>query len=132
MHKLFNSKVHNVPNYARLIDSLAHSHKNLAKKPSLTLSQKILHSHLQSPLVSLPQKGITYLKLNPDRVAMQDASAQTAILQFMLSRKQHSAVPASIHCDHLIEAQTGAEADLDASLITNKEIFDFLGSASRK
>ncbi|KAI8913510.1 aconitate hydratase [Gorgonomyces haynaldii] len=120
-----------MPNYQRLIKNLNKAWEPLKQQP-LTLAEKILHSHLAKPLDKIPVRGSTYLKLNPDRVAMQDASAQTAILQFMLSGRSTTAVPSSVHCDHLIEAKFGAQKDLDASLITNKEIFEFLQSASKR
>ncbi|KAJ3304365.1 aconitate hydratase [Kappamyces sp. JEL0829] len=104
----------------------------LSKAPKLTLAEKILYSHLKNPLESLPSRGRDYLKLMPDRVAMQDASAQTALLQFMLARKRTTAVPSSVHCDHLIAARVGAEKDLEESKITNKEVFSFLQSCSKK
>ena len=71
---------------------------NLSKPPKLTLSEKILFSHVNLPLEEIPVRGQSYLKVNPDRVAMQDASAQTALLQFMLARKNTTAVPSSVHC----------------------------------
>lgn len=102
----------------------------------LTLAEKILYSHLTDAEASLgpagPIRGERYLKLRPDRVAMQDASAQMALLQFATCGAASSAVPASVHCDHLISAYEGAEADLKRSIVTNREVFDFLQSASRK
>jgi homoaconitase len=77
-------------------------------------------------------RGLEYLKLNPDRVAMQDASAQMALLQFMTCGLPQTAVPASIHCDHLIVGKDGEKADLKASIATNKEVFDFLESCGEK
>ncbi|KAI0216893.1 aconitate hydratase, partial [Massospora cicadina] len=102
--------------------------------PSLTLAEKILFAHLR-PVPGFegpPTRQKTYLQLAPDRVAMQDASAQMAVLQFMLSGRDQTAVPTSIHCDHLIAAQSGAAEDLNLAKVTNKEIFDFLESAARK
>lgn len=113
--------------YSQLADSLRRN--GLTSR--LTLAEKILYSHVHTPIKSVV-RGETYLKLNPDRVAMQDASAQTALLQFMLSKKASTAVPASVHCDHLIEAHVGADSDLASSITKNNEIFDFLSSASRK
>ncbi|RKP34277.1 aconitase family-domain-containing protein, partial [Dimargaris cristalligena] len=99
----------------------------------LTLAEKILYSHLADPQgTELPERGVSYLKLQPDRVAMQDASAQMALLQFMLSGLPTTAVPTSIHCDHLIEAQHSADRDVAQALITNREIFEFLQSAAEK
>ncbi|KAJ3262591.1 aconitate hydratase [Boothiomyces macroporosus] len=127
-----------IPNYNSLINNLNHVWKPIGKKP-LTLAEKILYAHLDSPLESQPTRGTTYLKLNPgyieltlDRVAMQDASAQTALLQFILSKKKTTAVPSSVHCDHLIAAQVGADSDLKQSIISNKEVFNFLQTTSKK
>lgn len=107
---------------------------------SLTLAEKILYSHLDNPEESLLSntnngrdiRGVANLKLKPDRVAMQDASAQMAILQFMSCGLPSTAVPASIHCDHMIVGERGADVDLPASITGNKEIFDFLESAAKR
>ncbi|OCH96568.1 aconitate hydratase [Obba rivulosa] len=122
------------PPYARLLEKLAVVRKILGGRP-LTLAEKILYSHIADP-ESVARGGIkrgeTYLQLHPERVAMQDASAQMALLQFMSAGMARCAVPASIHCDHLIQAVDGAESDLERSIVTNKEVFDFLESAARK
>lgn len=99
----------------------------------LTLSEKILYSHIypQSQTKSYV-RGKDYVDFMPDRVAMQDATAQMAILQFMMAGKDTTAVPTSVHCDHLILAQAGAEADLKTAGITNKEVYDFLSSVCNK
>jgi homoaconitase len=107
---------------------------------SLTLAEKILYSHLDNPEESLLSgtdnglniRGNANLKLKPDRVAMQDASAQMALLQFMTCNLPSTAVPASIHCDHMIVGQRGADVDLPESIKGNKEVFDFLESAGKK
>jgi aconitate hydratase len=99
----------------------------------LTLSEKILYSHLyswQEP-VSF-RRGVDYVDFAPDRVAMQDATAQMAMLQFMMAGKEQTAVPASVHCDHLIMAKSGAADDLISASVTNKEVYDFLSSACNK
>lgn len=127
------------PPYAKLVGNLQTVQKVTNGKP-LTLAEKILYSHLVDPeetfaLVNgdLAQvRGQQYLKLNPDRVAMQDASAQTALLQFMTTGMSSTVVPASIHCDHLIVGKEGADADLPTSIATNKEVFDFLQSCGEK
>lgn len=125
------------PPYAALINRLSSVKKILNDQP-LTLAEKILYSHLVDPEESLTSntskdiRGQAYLKLNPDRVAMQDASAQMALLQFMTCGMKSTAVPASIHCDHLIVGQDGAETDLPRSIATNKEVFDFLQSCGKK
>lgn len=107
---------------------------------ALTLAEKILYSHLESPEESLLTgtnngadiRGKANLKLKPDRVAMQDASAQMALLQFMSCGLPTTAVPASIHCDHMIVGERGADVDLPESIKGNKEVFDFLESAAKK
>ncbi len=102
-------------------------------KHPLTLSEKILLSHIyQESHAGTYSRGNDYVEFLPDRIAMQDATAQMAILQFMMEGKETTAVPASVHCDHLILAQSGAEEDLKKSLEANKEVFDFLGSVSNK
>ncbi len=99
----------------------------------LTLSEKILLSHINhKDQTGSFKRGIDYTEFLPDRVAMQDATAQMAILQFMMAGKDSTAVPASVHCDHLILAQSGAEPDLKAAGITNKEVYDFLSSVCNK
>ena len=97
----------------------------------LTLSEKILYGHLDDP-TTVPVRGKTYLKLRPDRVAMQDATAQMAVLQFISSGLKKVAAPTTIHCDHLIAAEKGADADLRAANATNKEVYDFLATAAAK
>ncbi|KAF9129987.1 aconitate hydratase [Mortierella sp. 14UC] len=119
------------PPYAKLVSNLEKVKKVLDHRP-LTLSEKILYSHLTNPEEVKPVRGQTYLKLSPDRVAMQDASAQMAILQFMLAGMPTTAVPSSIHCDHLIVGHKGADQDLVNSIENNKEIFNFLQSAAEK
>jgi homoaconitase len=113
--------------------------KILGSRP-LTLAEKILYSHLDNAEDSLLTntdnganiRGNANLKLKPDRVAMQDASAQMALLQFMSCNLLSTAVPASIHCDHMIVGSLGAEQDLPASIEGNKEVFDFLESAAKR
>ena len=99
----------------------------------LTLSEKILYSHLHtdSPLQEY-KRGGDYVFFQLDRVAMQDATAQMALLQFMTCGLDRVAVPSTVHCDHLITAQNGADVDMEAALDKNKEVFDFLGSVSQK
>jgi homoaconitase len=123
------------PPYAKLLKNLNQVKKVLNNQP-LTLAEKILYSHLVNPNDISNDirdiRGIQYLKLNPDRVAMQDASAQMALLQFITCGMKSTAVPASIHCDHLIVGKNGAEEDLINSISTNKEVFDFLQSCGEK
>ncbi len=99
----------------------------------LTLSEKILYSHLfdDQPLMNF-KRGSSYVNFAPDRVAMQDATAQMALLQFMNAGRLKTAVPTTVHCDHLILAESGAEPDLNIALKQNKEVFDFLQSVSNK
>ena len=99
----------------------------------VTLTEKILYAHLSEPLPVLPyERGASYVNFNPDRVAMQDATAQMALLQFMQAGKAEAAVPSTVHCDHLILAKEGAVADLKSAEITNKEVYDFLAAVSKK
>lgn len=99
----------------------------------LTLSEKILYSHLFNREFTAPYKrGADYVDFAPDRVAMQDATAQMALLQFVMAGKETSAVPASVHCDHLIMARSGFASDLKNALSSNKEVYDFLSSVSDK
>jgi aconitate hydratase len=99
----------------------------------LTLTEKILYGHLfQEDEKRTFQRGIDYVDFRPDRVAMQDATAQMALLQFMQAGKSKVAVPSTVHCDHLIQAKTGAQQDLKTALHTNQEVYDFLGSVSNK
>jgi aconitate hydratase len=97
----------------------------------LTLSEKILYTHCM-PELKIQLRGIDYALFVPDRVAMQDATAQMAMLQFILAGKETSVVPASIHCDHLITAKKGASADLKRAKAGNNEVYDFLRSVSVK
>lgn len=98
----------------------------------LTLSEKILYGHLDEPATADVVRGQSYLKLRPDRVGMQDATAQMAMLQFISSGLPKVAVPSTIHCDHLIEAQLGGKEDLSKAKDINKEVYNFLSSAGAK
>lgn len=99
----------------------------------LTLSEKILYNHLfDRHVMTSCRRGVDYADFAPDRVAMQDATAQMALLQFMVTGKDRSFVPASVHCDHLIVAASGAEKDLDSALNSNREVYEFLRSACAK
>ncbi len=100
---------------------------------SLSLTEKILYSHLDEGNLKLAYtRGKEYVYFRPDRVAMQDATAQMALLQFMQAGKSEAAVPSTVHCDHLIQAKSGADADLQTANKTNKEVYDFLSSVSGK
>ncbi len=99
----------------------------------LTLSEKILYAHLWEGNASQAyERGNSYVDFAPDRVTMQDATAQMALLQFMQAGKKQVAVPSTVHCDHLIQAKAGASADLQRSLNENNEVFNFLSSISNK
>ncbi len=98
----------------------------------LTFSEKILYAHLWEKPEKEYKRGKDYVELAPDRVAMQDATAQMALLQFMSAGKKTTAVPSTVHCDHLIQAQVGAKDDLLRATSENKEVFDFLESISKK
>ena len=102
------------------------------KKP-LTYAEKILYSHLHvNQQLNIFNRGKDYVNFAPDRVAMQDATAQMALLQFMNSGKNKTAVPSTVHCDHLIQAHVNGRTDLDISRQANKEVYDFLESVSNK
>lgn len=99
----------------------------------LTLAEKILFSHLHNDQkLQNFDRGVNYVDFAPDRVAMQDATAQMALLQFMQAGRPKVAVPSTVHCDHLIQAKDGANKDLETAMNTNKEVYDFLASVSNK
>jgi aconitate hydratase len=98
----------------------------------LTLAEKILYAHMSDLNAATPERGQTTVQLRPDRVAMQDATAQMAILQFMTAGRSEAAVPTTVHCDHLIRARLGALQDLQVAESANKEVYDFLASAAAK
>ncbi|HVE60813.1 MAG TPA: aconitate hydratase, partial [Chitinophagaceae bacterium] len=105
--------------------------RNILKRP-LTLSEKILYAHTFTPANRLCERGKDYVDFAPDRVAMQDATAQMALLQFDTCGRKQVAVPSTVHCDHLIQAKVGAKEDLSNAIDTNKEVYDFLASISNK
>jgi aconitate hydratase len=98
----------------------------------LTYAEKVLYTHLYDKTTKEFTGGKDYVDLTPDRVAMQDATAQMALLQFMSAGRKTTAVPSTVHCDHLIQAQVGAVEDLDRATTENKEVYDFLESISQK
>ena len=98
----------------------------------LTLTEKILYTHLAEPCAGQLERGVDYAEFAPDRVAMQDATAQMALLQFMQAGRKTTAVPSSVHCDHLIQARSGAKQDLSAAMSENREVYDFLERVSEK
>ncbi len=117
--------------YAKMDERIAAARKAVNKP--LTLTEKILYSHLTEGNATTSYiRGKSYVDFGPDRVAMQDATAQMALLQFMQSGRPKVAVPSTVHCDHLITAKNGAAADLEFATKESKEVFDFLGSVSNK
>ncbi|CAJ2502502.1 Uu.00g098960.m01.CDS01 [Anthostomella pinea] len=136
----FDTSNPRIPPYLKLAKNYDKVREVLGKGRAFTLAEKILYSHLDSAEESLLTntnggrdiRGTANLKLKPDRVAMQDASAQMALLQFMTCNLPSTAIPASIHCDHLIVGERGAQADLESGIKLNQEVFDFLESASKK
>jgi aconitate hydratase len=117
--------------YAALAEKIAAA-KKITGRP-LTLTEKILYSHLtEGHAKKAYEKGKSYVEFQPDRVAMQDATAQMALLQFMQAGRPKVAVPSTVHCDHLIQAKSGAVEDLNTALDKNREVYDFLSSVSNK
>ena len=117
--------------YSRMDKRVSNARK-LFKRP-LTLSEKILYSHLSDGGISkVYGRGKSYVDFSPDRVAMQDATAQMALLQFMMAGKDKVAVPSTVHCDHLIQAKKNANLDLAQAMDENGEVYEFLESVSNK
>jgi aconitate hydratase len=116
--------------YAAMPEKVAEARK-LVGRP-LTLAEKILYAHLFVPTEKAHERGVDYVDFTPDRVAMQDATAQMALLQFMTCGRAKVAVPSTVHCDHLIQAKTGAQEDLKTANEVNKEVYEFLASISNK
>ena len=116
--------------YQRLADGVAVARQRLARP--LTLSEKILFGHFVDPESQPLERGQRYAALQPDRVALQDATAQMALLQFELAGLNRVAVPTTVHCDHLIQARVGADADLQVAIADNEEVYDFLRSAAAR
>merc|ERR1712230_234086 len=117
-------------NYKKMSENLSIVRSRLNRP--LTYAEKILYSHLDDPHGQDIERGKSYLKLRPDRVACQDATAQMAILQFMSAGMDKVATPTTVHCDHLIEAQIGGEKDLERAQQINKEVYDFLSTSCAK
>lgn len=116
--------------YSKLPERVALGRERLGK--ALTLTEKILINHLRDPQTGGLERGISYTDFDPDRIAMQDATAQMALLQFMTAGLAKVAAPSTVHCDHLIQAKVGASIDLNVAVDTNKEVYDFLESVSAK
>jgi aconitate hydratase len=116
--------------YASMPGTVAKARKKFGR--ALTLTEKILVSHADNFDTQVWERGKAMLALRPDRVAMQDATAQMAMLQFMQAGKKRVAVPSTIHCDHLIRAESGSQKDLARAIDENKEVYNFLASAAKK
>ena len=117
--------------YGRYASRVDEARKALGRP--MTLSEKILFAHLYDGIPSkLPSRQVDYAFFRPDRVAMQDATAQMAVLQFMNSGRDKVAVPTTVHCDHLVCARDGVETDLPAALKANAEVYGFLQSAASR
>lgn len=117
--------------YANFPERIEAARKTVGKP--LTLTEKILYAHLcQGNATEVYERGHSYVDFNPDRVAMQDATAQMALLQFMQSGRTKVAVPSTVHCDHLIEAKVNSVIDLERAKDESSEVFDFLSSVSNK
>src|SRR5437773_10509262 len=116
--------------YGRLPQRVEIARRRLGRPVNLT--EKILFNHLADPEGQSLERGHAYSELYPDRVAMQDATAQMALLQFMTAGLPRVAVPTTVHCDHLIQARVGAVEDLAVAEDTNREVYDFLRTVSAK
>src|SRR5213593_1694327 len=116
--------------YERMERTLDVVRKNLARP--LGLADKVLLSHLDDPSSTRLERGASYILLRPHRVILQDVLGQTAMLQFMQTRRPRTAVPTTVHCDHLIQARVEGESDLRESLAENNEVYDFLRTAAAK
>ncbi len=116
--------------YAALEANVASVRRRLGRP--LSFAEKVFYGHLADPRSAELERGRSYVELRPDRVAMQDATAQMALLQFMLAGRDETAVPTTVHCDHLIQARVGAAKDLALAGRTNREVYDFLRSASAR
>ena len=116
--------------YSEVAEQLESIRSRLARP--LTYAEKILLGHLDDPKNQDLEPGDSYLLLRPDRVALQDATAQMTMLQFMHSGRDEAAVPTTVHCDHLIQAYQGAASDLQTAVTTNAEVYDFLRSCTAR
>jgi aconitate hydratase len=119
-----------IENYYKTLPDKMRELKFLVNRP-LTYTEKVLYAHFTDDPKEY-ERGADYAEFNPDHVAMQDATAQMALLQFMLAGKENVAIPTTIHCDHLIQAKIGSDEDLDVALEVNSEVYDFLSSVSNK
>ncbi len=110
--------------YAKYPSAVATTRERLGRP--MTFAEKILAAHADDARTVGLTRGVDYADYRPDRVAMQDATAQMALLQFMLAKMPSVAVPTTVHCDHLIQARVGADTDMQVALDTNREVYDFL------
>ena len=118
----------------KLYESLEGIHETMRKRlgRGLTLAEKVLFSHMKDYETADIDRGVSDIEIWPDRVAMQDATAQMALLQFMTAGMDKAAVPSTVHCDHLIMAKNGSDSDLPAAIDLNKEVYDFLRSVAQR
>src|ERR1700694_5332286 len=116
--------------YEELPTKVAGARKLLGRP--MTMAEKILYAHSFKPSAKTYERGKDYVDFAPDRVAMQDATAQMALLQFDTCGLDKVEVPSTVHCDHLIQAKSGAKKDMEVALEVNREVFDFLSSISNK
>jgi len=121
-----------IKNFYKGIKSKTEHAKNILDRP-LTYTEKVLFTHkVDDNSLEVLQKGSSYVDFNPDRVAMQDATAQMALLQFIMAGKQKVSIPTTVHCDHLIQAKVGAHKDILSAKDSNSEVYSFLESVSKK
>ena len=116
--------------YAKLRDGIDVARRRLDRP--LALAEKILFGHFTDPVSQPIERGVDHAALQPDRVALQDATAQMALLQFELAGLQRVVVPTTVHCDHLIQARVGADTDLEVAITENEEVYEFLRSAAAR
>src|SRR5438445_11664909 len=116
--------------YAKRADAVARARKKFGR--GLTLTEKILVAHVDNWETQVWERGKAMLALRPDRVAMQDATAQMAMLQFMQAGKKRVAVPSTIHCDHLIRTESGPQKDLLRLIDENRKLYNFLATTANK
>ena len=121
-----------IKNFYKTLESKTQYARDLLQRP-LTFTEKVLFAHIiEGQMLDKLKRGSSYVDFNPDRVAMQDATAQMALLQFIMAGKEKVAVPTTVHCDHLIQAKLGADKDLLSAKDTNYEVYSFLESVSKK
>ena len=121
-----------IKNLYSSLESKIEQSRGLLKRP-LTFTEKVLFSHIiEDQTLTNLKRGSSYVNFSPDRVAMQDATAQMALLQFIMAEKEKVAVPTTVHCDHLIQAKVGADKDLISAKDSNSEVYSFLESVSKK